>query len=172
MNVGEVAKVPKSPGGARYHRRVSIHARKVLRPGKPDAKKAAHRCTALPRERLFAILEEHRRARRRCDRVKRRDVRFWHKADIGLRDLNVCFGGKASARLVSLWPVEKLDQSPKIRMRQPLPAFLTGHSKNIMSRSVSCTAAHNCCGGYFCCSCCPGFWSPCCWPPCPGFCCC
>jgi hypothetical protein len=23
------------------------------------------------------------------------DVRFWHKADIGLRGLNVCFGGKA-----------------------------------------------------------------------------
>jgi hypothetical protein len=22
-------------------------------------------------------------------------VRYWHKADIGLRDLNVCFGGKA-----------------------------------------------------------------------------
>jgi len=21
---------------------------------------------------------------------------------------------------------------------------------------------------YFCCSCCPGFGSPCCWPPCPG----
>jgi len=41
-----------------------------------------------------------------------------------------------------------------------------------MGRSVSCTAAHNCCGDYFCCSCCPGFWSPCCWPPCPGFCCC
>jgi hypothetical protein len=23
------------------------------------------------------------------------DVRYWHKADIGLRGLNVCFGGKA-----------------------------------------------------------------------------
>ena len=24
-----------------------------------------------------------------------RDVRFWHKADIGLRGVNDCFGGKA-----------------------------------------------------------------------------
>ena len=24
-----------------------------------------------------------------------RDVRFWHKADIGLRSVNLCFGGKA-----------------------------------------------------------------------------
>ena len=32
-----------------------------------------------------------------------RNVRYWHKADIGLRGLNVSFGG---------------------------PAFLTGHSKN------------------------------------------
>jgi hypothetical protein len=23
------------------------------------------------------------------------DVRYWHKADIGLRGVNVCFGGKA-----------------------------------------------------------------------------
>jgi hypothetical protein len=23
------------------------------------------------------------------------NVRFWHKADIGLRGVNVCFGGKA-----------------------------------------------------------------------------
>ena len=25
-------------------------------------------------------------------------VRYWHKADIGLRGLNVCFGGKAELR--------------------------------------------------------------------------
>jgi hypothetical protein len=24
------------------------------------------------------------------------DVRYWHKADIGLRGVNVCFGGKAA----------------------------------------------------------------------------
>ena len=35
------------------------------------------------------------------------NVRFWHKADIGLRGLNVCFGGKAgigAARIT--WRVE------------------------------------------------------------------
>jgi hypothetical protein len=29
-------------------------------------------------------------------RVMWGNVRYWHKADIGLRGVNVCFGGKAS----------------------------------------------------------------------------
>jgi hypothetical protein len=35
------------------------------------------------------------RTRRRVDRVGTSNVRYWHKADIGLRSLNVCVGGKA-----------------------------------------------------------------------------
>jgi hypothetical protein len=31
------------------------------------------------------------------------DVRYWHKADIGLRGLNVCFGGKVGVGAGSHW---------------------------------------------------------------------
>ena len=46
---------------------------------------ATHRCVRLKSDkgRSAAILDD------------RRHVRYWHKADIGLRRVNVCFGGKA-----------------------------------------------------------------------------
>jgi hypothetical protein len=59
------------------------------------------------------------------------NVCFWHKADIGLRGVNVSFGGKAGVGAARIALARrKAGSKSKIRMRQPLPAVLTGRSKN------------------------------------------